>query len=308
MLTIFALPKAFRGHFGVIQRNAIISWTRLQPTPEVILFGDDEGTAEIAKELGLQHVPNIERNEFGTPMLSELFKKAYELAKYNSLCYVNADIMLLDDFMVAARQAASWRDRFLMVGRRTNLDLEQLVDFSVPDWESRIRSSAAQHGVVAGSYYIDYFLFSRDLAMIMEKFAIGRPGWDNWFIWKARSLGVPVVDASSAVVAVHQNHDYSHIPKGIQGPQHVEEARRNREIAAPGLTYALDDATYKITTKGIKWNAFYWLGRTRTTTPWWWVPFAYTRSLRSRVGCTKAGLQSLLIKAKIVRSGAASAR
>ena len=59
MLTIFALPKAFHGHFGVIERNAITSWTRLQPKPEIILFGDDEGTANIADKLGLQHVLNI---------------------------------------------------------------------------------------------------------------------------------------------------------------------------------------------------------------------------------------------------------
>ncbi len=30
-VTIFATPKAFRGHFSVIQRNAIESWTRLSP-------------------------------------------------------------------------------------------------------------------------------------------------------------------------------------------------------------------------------------------------------------------------------------
>jgi len=40
-LTIFATPKAFRGHFDVIQRNAISSWTKLGV--DVILMGDDAG-------------------------------------------------------------------------------------------------------------------------------------------------------------------------------------------------------------------------------------------------------------------------
>ncbi len=45
-LTILAMPKPFRGHIGIIQRNAITSWTKLQPRPEILLFGTEEGAAE----------------------------------------------------------------------------------------------------------------------------------------------------------------------------------------------------------------------------------------------------------------------
>lgn len=308
MLTIIALPKAFHGHFGIIQRNAITSWTRLHPKPEIILFGDEVGTAEIARELDLRHVPTIETNEYGTPLLSDLFKKAHTMAQFSTLCYVNADMLLLGEFMEGVQQVVSWRDSFLMVGRRTNLDLNQALDFSLPDWDTRVRSSALRHGILGASYYIDYFVFPRELAMVMLPFAIGRPGWDNWFIWKVRRLRIPVVEASSIVMAIHQNHDYSHIPKGLEGPQHVEEARRNRALAAPGLSYALDDATYRLTAQGIKWDPFYWLGRTRINSPWWWAPFTFTRSLRGRFGITKANLRSLLIKTKLVRSGVGSTR
>ncbi len=31
MITIFAIPKPFKGHIDVIQRNAIQSWTKLSP-------------------------------------------------------------------------------------------------------------------------------------------------------------------------------------------------------------------------------------------------------------------------------------
>ena len=54
LLTIFATPKRFQGHIGVIQRNAIASWTHLKPKPEIILFGTDEGTAEIARGFGVK--------------------------------------------------------------------------------------------------------------------------------------------------------------------------------------------------------------------------------------------------------------
>ena len=60
MLTLFAIPKAFRGEFNQIQRNAITSWTLLEPKPEIILLGDDEGTAEVAKEFGVRHVSGVD--------------------------------------------------------------------------------------------------------------------------------------------------------------------------------------------------------------------------------------------------------
>ena len=66
MLTIFSTPKLFRGHIGDIQRNALRSWLLLDPQAEVILFGDEEGTAEVCQELGLRHEPQVLRSEHGT--------------------------------------------------------------------------------------------------------------------------------------------------------------------------------------------------------------------------------------------------
>ena len=94
MLTIFSTPKPFRGHIGTIQRNAIQSWKRLHPDVEVILFGDDEGAAEAAREFGLRHVPDVPRNEFGTKLLRGFFEPAQRMAQYDRLCYVNCDIIL----------------------------------------------------------------------------------------------------------------------------------------------------------------------------------------------------------------------
>ena len=76
MLTIFGIPKAFEGHFEVIQRNAIQSWTRLSPRCQILLFGDEKGTAEVAAELGVRHIPAVDRNEFGTPLLNSIFAQA----------------------------------------------------------------------------------------------------------------------------------------------------------------------------------------------------------------------------------------
>jgi len=52
MLTIFSTPKPFLGHIDVIQRNALQSWKRLHPDVEIILFGDDNGAAEVCRDRG----------------------------------------------------------------------------------------------------------------------------------------------------------------------------------------------------------------------------------------------------------------
>ena len=93
MLTILSTPKAFTGLFAVIQRNAIESWTKLEPRPEIILFGRDPGTAEICDELGLRHVPDVATNAQGTPLLSDMFITGQALATNPVVCWANADII-----------------------------------------------------------------------------------------------------------------------------------------------------------------------------------------------------------------------
>jgi len=41
MLTLFTVPKAFVGHIGLIQRNAIRSWQACVPDAQIMLFGCD---------------------------------------------------------------------------------------------------------------------------------------------------------------------------------------------------------------------------------------------------------------------------
>jgi hypothetical protein len=107
MLSIFAFPKPFRGHIATIQRNAITSWMRLSPQCEVFLLGNDEETAEVAKEFGACHVSEMARNEYGTPLLSDVFEKGEQLAKYGLLSFVNCDIILRSEFMRAVGKV-SW--------------------------------------------------------------------------------------------------------------------------------------------------------------------------------------------------------
>ena len=232
MFTLFTIPKAFKGHIDVIQRNAIQSWMRLHPEIEIILFGTDEGTAEVAREFHLRHEPHVERNEFGTILLNSVFLQAQQLARYDAVCYVNCDILLLDDFTRALGTVTAAHKEFLMVGQRTDVDIHNPWPFDRSTWQTELRDFAARTGKTRPPNWIDYFAFSRGLyGPDLPPFAIGRTHWDDWLVWKVLTSGKPVVDATPVVLAVHQNHDYNHHPQGEAGVWRGIEAARNAQLA-----------------------------------------------------------------------------
>src|SRR4030095_11175209 len=104
-ITLFSAPKPFTNpHIALIQRNAVKSWTLL-PDVEVILIGEETGLAEAARELGVKHIPNVARNESGTPLISSMFQLARENSHSDLLCIINADMILMSDFLEVAKRA-----------------------------------------------------------------------------------------------------------------------------------------------------------------------------------------------------------
>ena len=299
MLTIFATPKPFRGHNTVIQRNAIRSWTLLRPACEVILMGNDEGTADIAAEFGVRYVPEVARNSFGTPLVSDLFKQAQQLSVNNFFCYVNSDIILMSDFMQAVQRVVDQKSRFLLVGRRWNFDIKEELEFK-PDWEEKLRSQVQKYATLAGATSIDFFVFPRGLLGEMPPFAIGRPAWDTWTLYRARSLSVPLIDATPVMMAVHQNHDYSHLPPGQKkdglfwkGDEQLANIKLTNSVAQ---AFSLFDATHVLTPHKLRLAYdLERLARHCETLPMWypWLPLRWlqkalnmSRPLRSRFGLT----------------------
>jgi hypothetical protein len=59
---------------------------------------------------------------------------------------------------------------------------------------------------------------------------IGRGGYDNYLIYYCRSRGIPVIDLTEAVMAIHQNHDYAHHPTGEDGVFSGSEAQLNYQV------------------------------------------------------------------------------
>jgi hypothetical protein len=252
MLTIFSVAKPLRGHFATIQRNAIASWARLQPACQILLLGNEEGIAEAAAETGATHVPDLVRNEFGTPLVSSIFSEAEKRARFERLCYVNADILLLDDFLPAVQRVCSWNSRSLMVGRRWDVDIAESLTWETA-WENAMRVRVQTAGKLHPYSGIDFFVFQRGLWGAIPPFATGHCGhWDNWLIFRARALRVPVVDATKCLMAVHQNHPHSYHAGGEADACWDTETQRNYALGG-GLTHActLRDATHRLTSAGV---------------------------------------------------------
>ena len=263
MLTFLTSPKPFRGHIGVIQRNAIQSWKLVHPDSEVILFGGEEGTEEAARELGVRFAPQVKRNSYGTPYLASILDDGRELTSNPLLSYINCDIILLSDFRAALERVAAMNSSFLMSGQRWDTDVTEALDFSRQDWEASLRERALTANHQRAPRWIDYFVFSRNLfAQQTPPLVIGRAGFDNWMMWYARAAGARVIDASQVVVAIHQNHDYAHHPEGEKGIYQGEEARQNFAHMSGGKYATLENATHRLTPNGLRPNPIVPLGST----------------------------------------------
>lgn len=239
------------GIFGIIQKNAITSWTRFFPDSEVIIFGNEIGIAELAAETGVRHYPDVDRNEWGTPLVSSLMERAREVSRYDTLVFVNADLIILPDLMNALANIGM--SSFLMTGGRWDVDIRHVIDFTRHDCESSLRRYALKNGVLSRGA-LDYFVYPRQIELEIPPMAIGRRGHDNFLIYAARKSGVPVIDATDVVTVLHQNHDYSHHPDGLKGIWEGQEAMRNLDFLPyndPIHIYKLEDATHRLTAEGL---------------------------------------------------------
>jgi len=263
LLTIFTVPKSFLGnpHIRMIQRNTAQNLANLGSDVDPILIGDDDGVAETAQEFGIRHIPNIERNPQGTPLVSSAFQLARENSSSPLLACINADNLLLPDFVDTARSVANQAEKFLLVGQRYELDITEPLEFGA-GWPDHIRGEIEKRAKPLGPSAVEYMIFPRDCLKDIPPFAFGRSGWDNWIAYKARRDHLPMIDATGSIVLGHQNHDYSHLP-GNEPPYKLPESLNNvRMSGGPRAMFGIGDATHVFTNGQVKrypmgWKKFW---------------------------------------------------
>ncbi|MDY6866674.1 MAG: hypothetical protein SVT56_02040 [Chloroflexota bacterium] len=262
LLTLFTAPKPFTDpHINIIQRNAFQSWMSLGDDIEVVVIGDEPGIAQTCKEFGLRHLPDVRCNDMGTPLISSIFDLARNVNNSPLLMYTNADILFLPKLLDAVRWLAEHAEKYLVVGQRWDLDVEEPLEFS-EGWGEELRARLQSSGKLHAKRGSDYFIYPRSCFQDIPDFAVGRAGWDNWMIFHARWQHWPVIDATPSITIVHQNHDYAHLPGGIRH-YHQPESAVNVDKAGGRLSiFELPDANYFLKDKNIvrqplTWKSFW---------------------------------------------------
>jgi hypothetical protein len=262
LLTIFTAPKPMtHPHIATIQRNAIQSWKSLGPEVEVIVLGEEEGLAEATAELGVRHIPQVACNANGTPLINSMLRLAYEASSSPLLAIVNADILLMPNFVSSARKLAQQSPQFLAVGQRWDLEVRERLAFA-PGWPERLMQRTQTEGRLHPRGGSDYFIYPRQCFQHVPDFAIGRAGWDNWMFYEARRQGWALVDGSHDIQIIHQNHDYSHLPQSQPHYRLPETAENVRLAGGKRAIFNLLDSDRqlvngKLLPAGTSWTKFW---------------------------------------------------
>jgi hypothetical protein len=198
----------------------------------------------IAKQILVLTEKEIKTSPQGTPLLDDAFAKISEMASFDLIVYSNSDILFTAELVATSLQVSERLADFLMVGRRTDLS-SLLIPSRYTD--RALTDIASRRGMLHSPAGIDYFVFRKRMIqpIHMLPFAVGRPAWDNWFIARCLELGYPVVDATSRVLAVHQGHDFTHIPGGWGECRRGVEAQENIRLAGNKLA-TISNATIKV--------------------------------------------------------------
>ncbi len=296
LITLFSAPKPFTNpHVDLIQRNAIQSWLHLGNEVEVFLIGEEAGLAEVAREYGIVQLAAVKRNDQGTPLVSSIIELAREASQAPLLAYVNGDIILLPDFVQAARSVVTQCERFLAISQRWDLAVKTLLDFSA-GWEQRLKAEVSRRGRLHPPAGSDVFLFPRAEFVKIPDFAIGRAGWDNWMIYHASQRGITVVDVTPSATVIHQYHDYSHLPGG-KPHYDLEESEHNLSLAGGMRSmYYILDSHFQLKDGRLKRPPLTLLRFLRKIELWllppeeqrrgwrWWLARRFRRARRFRMG------------------------
>ena len=256
MLTLFSIPRAFEGHANTIQCNAIESWLRTNAQCEVILCGNDDGVASAAQALGVRHLPDVATTPYGTPYFDAALSTVLHHTHNPMICFINSDIVLVDDLLQCLRPIAF--PEFLVIGQRLNMDIHMPMDFLNERWRQNLKSQAMHTGAPGNHWGMDYFIFPRHCCITdMPPLIVGRNFFDNWIVWRAWELDIPIIDASRAICAVHQNHDYQHVPGGThEQPGAGPESDANAAVVGHRIGNRYD-AGFQLSGRGVHriWSA-----------------------------------------------------
>ena len=246
MITLFSTHKNFTGIFDIIQTNALNNWRSISPDIQIIIIGNSKGSKEIASSINADYVPEVKCSPEGTPLLEDLFRIAQSRARNPIMIYVNADIILPKNFLDVVNILSMQSKKFMAVGHRWDLDVVKKINFNDEKECKIFWSYANKKSKKHACTGIDYFIFRKSTFKILPSLAIGRFGWDNWLLWKVRSMRIPLIDLSNEIFAIHQEHSYCYDDFKSKSDILNSDDGKNNQEKTDGKTLNLLDTNYHL--------------------------------------------------------------
>ena len=153
---------------------------------DVIVFGE-EHHQELCDEFGFTLDIQVEKSEFGIPLVRGLFQSALNYKGYDLYCYINSDI-IMNTNPIPYLNKIDFKN-FMAVGQRLDV------------WDYPNISKSEIHNPGG----IDYFFFTpsfRDWSD-MPDFSIARGRFDHWLMGTALESGHPTVDLTKVFLPTH---------------------------------------------------------------------------------------------------------
>lgn len=208
-MVIFSSPKPFTTETLPVQISALRSWRKYLPHAKAVLFGNDKKLKDICRSENAEFGGLLPVDNRGNEKISDVFQRAVALAGSQDLIYLNSDIFLDETIRPAVKILEEFTGPYLATARRRcigrwdgpALDGQKLESFL------GLKKNHFRWGQACS---LDIFLFRGVPVKQMPPFRIGQAAWDNWLVFHARSLGIPVIDLSRVLRPFHCDHDYSY--------------------------------------------------------------------------------------------------
>jgi len=208
-----------------IHRRLIKNWAALSPGLDPVLFvpSTEKNSSWIDIAISSNWTVRIlHALRHNLPIIRAMFKDVLSVSSTPFVGYANADVLFDRSLLATLRYLSESLDiskqMVLIVGRRRNIDIKT-IDLGSGDNLTKISQMDNIRPFIAVAQ--DYFIISRRGLPWDEipDFVVGRVGYDNWLVAKARDWNITLIDASRTVLALHQcgtdgyNSGFTTVPK-----------------------------------------------------------------------------------------------
>jgi len=146
--------------------------------------------------------------------VNDLFQRTLAYTEADFYCYINCDIIVLDDFcqtlkILYQKNVKNKTDSIFACGQRWDSDsISEVINFQEFS-DEKILSIAKQTGRMHEPTGIDYFIFQKRTFSNMPDLLIARAVFDNLIVGHAvMNNNIDDYDVSSMCTVIHQNHKY----------------------------------------------------------------------------------------------------